>query len=58
MDLALFLAFWITSGVICIRIARQRQIKASFWWQLAFACFGPLIIPFLFLAGNARQGNH
>jgi hypothetical protein len=53
MELFLFLAFWIISGVVCIRIAKKRHIKSNFWWELAFAGFGPLIIPFLFLAGNS-----
>jgi hypothetical protein len=58
MDMLLFLAFWIISGAVCIWIAKQRHIKSNFWWELAFACLGPLIIPFLFLAGSPKPGKH
>jgi hypothetical protein len=55
MEMLLFVGFWIISGMVCIWIANKRNIKPGFWWELAFACFGPLIIPFLLLAGGRKN---
>jgi hypothetical protein len=53
----LFLALWIISGVVCLWIAKKRHIRTNFWWELAFACVGPLIIPFLLMAGGRKSSD-
>ena len=49
MYTTILLGIFIISAVICHRIARHRGANAVFWGVMG-AVFGPLAIPFVFLA--------
>ena len=40
---------WIVSAIICLYIAKARNVKANFMRRLAVVLLGPLAIPFAFL---------
>ncbi len=41
---------WIIGAGICYIVAKKRKLKPTTLWDIAFCLFGPLAIPFVFLA--------
>ncbi len=41
---------WIVGAIICFVITKQRKVKLTLLWGIAFCIFGPLAIPFVFMA--------
>lgn len=56
MALILVLCVSIACGIVCHLVARKRGLKPVFWGIMG-VMFGPLAIPFVYLAGPAHD-NH
>jgi hypothetical protein len=41
---------WVIGAIVCYYIAKSRNVKPNLFWSLIIVIFGPLAIPFIFLA--------
>ena len=46
---------WIVSSIICLYIARAKNLKSSFVRRLIVVLLGPLAIPLVFLAKTGKS---
>lgn len=53
MTTYLFAAIWLVSNVVCIAIAKQRNVKVSTLSTMLLSLLGPLAIPLVLAAKPA-----
>ena len=46
---------WLIGMAICAWIARKRNVKPSFFWNLVVVSLGPFAIPLIFLAKPEKE---
>ncbi len=55
MYIAIFIAIFVISAIICHFVAKNRGANAVFWGVIG-AVFGPLAIPFVYLTKAGGNG--
>ncbi len=45
---------WILSALICLYIAKQRNVKVTLFWKITAVVLGPFAIPLVFFAKSVN----